>query len=338
MRVQLLVTLLAMLVGQSVPHSAAAQSDARQRQAAAEAYDRGTAAYLGSEYSRAAQWFETANRMAPAAPALMQAVRAHQRAENFPRAATLALRLSESYGDEPAAAEYSQSVLSELSNQYLRVDVLCDADCRVDLDGKLQEFHSFFLEPGSNHTVTANFDTGERTAEITGDAGESRTLEFEAPPPPPEPDIAPEGNGDGVGRVGLGPDDLEKKPLPPVITYIGAGLTGALLAGSILSMLDMNSAVDDYETAVAEWRDCQDDQTDCDPAALRTVAEQKLEDGLSKETRTFILWVATGAIAATTAVIAAFLTDWSSDAADDDLAVIVTPTADGAFGMIEARF
>ncbi|HEY2735655.1 MAG TPA: hypothetical protein VGI70_16775, partial [Polyangiales bacterium] len=68
--------------------------DARQRQAAAEAYDRGTAAYLEGSYEEAGKWFETANRMAPAAPALMQAIRAHEHYDNKARAATLALELS----------------------------------------------------------------------------------------------------------------------------------------------------------------------------------------------------------------------------------------------------
>jgi outer membrane protein assembly factor BamD (BamD/ComL family) len=57
--------------------SARAQ-DARQRQAAAEAYDQGTAAYLAGDYEKAAEWFETANRLAPAAPALIQAARSAQ--------------------------------------------------------------------------------------------------------------------------------------------------------------------------------------------------------------------------------------------------------------------
>lgn len=90
-----------------VLHTPALAQDARQRQAAAEAYDRGTAAYLDGEFTEAAQWFETANRMAPAAPALMQAIRSHQRAgepDNFTRAATLALRLSQEYAEDPAAS------------------------------------------------------------------------------------------------------------------------------------------------------------------------------------------------------------------------------------------
>jgi hypothetical protein len=54
--------------------------DARQRQAAAEAYDQGTSAYLSGDYVKAAEWFETANRLASAAPALIQSARSLQQA------------------------------------------------------------------------------------------------------------------------------------------------------------------------------------------------------------------------------------------------------------------
>jgi outer membrane protein assembly factor BamD (BamD/ComL family) len=72
------------------PEAALAQGS---RSAAAEAYDRGTAAYLDGSYEKAAQWFETANRLAPAAPALMQAVRAHHKAGSALKASSLALQL-----------------------------------------------------------------------------------------------------------------------------------------------------------------------------------------------------------------------------------------------------
>src|SRR5436190_20809476 len=85
--------------------------DARQRQAAAEAYDQGTAAYVAGDYEKAAEWFETANRMSPAAPALIQATRAHQQAGHSARAATLALRLTTEYGSEQAAQQVGQGVL-----------------------------------------------------------------------------------------------------------------------------------------------------------------------------------------------------------------------------------
>src|SRR5262249_55564611 len=92
-----------------------AQSDTRQRQAAAEAYDQGTAAYLSGDYEKAAEWFETANRMSPAAPALIQAARAHQQAGHLVRAATLALRLTLEHSDDATAMQFGQGLLERLA-------------------------------------------------------------------------------------------------------------------------------------------------------------------------------------------------------------------------------
>jgi hypothetical protein len=272
----------------------------------------------------------------------MQAVRAHRNAGNEARAATLALRLSENYGEEEAVNEYAQSVLGELTDRFVRIDVVCD-DCRLDLDGTLQEFHSFYLEPDTTHTLEAHFETGRRSTEIYGSAGETQTIEFEAPPPPPTTrsgssgvTLPPDDGTGGARRV-----DREEKPLPPIVTYVGAGLTGVLLLGSVLSTIDMNSGVSDFEDAAKEATDACDatpPSPDCD--SLFADAQDKLDEGQSKETRSTILWVATGVVAAGTAVVGLFLTNWSGDEEEekDDFAFGVMPTSGGAAAHLQGRF
>ena len=103
--------------------------DAQQRQAAAAAFDRGTTAYLQQDYATAARWFETANDLAPAAGALLQAIRAHERAANELRAASLALRLIEQFGEDARAATAAQEVLEELAPKFLRIEVDCERLC-----------------------------------------------------------------------------------------------------------------------------------------------------------------------------------------------------------------
>src|SRR5258706_9942838 len=149
--------------------TAAAQPSAQDQQSAADAYDRATASYLAHDYVRAAQWFETANRLAPAAAALTQAVRSHERAGNLLRAATLALRLQALYSNDHSAARTANEVLRAHAGQLARIDVDCDA-CTVQLDGTLEEFPAFFVQPGSDHTVTASFATGTRTEQVRGEA------------------------------------------------------------------------------------------------------------------------------------------------------------------------
>jgi hypothetical protein len=310
-------TLLAALCAASLTH--AQEGDARARQAAAEAYDQGTSAYVAKDFEKAAQWFETANRLSPAAPALIQGARAHFKAGNLPRAATLALQLTRAYGSEPAALDVGNGLLDEISHKLLRVDVSCEG-CTLDVGGTLQEFASFFLPPNEAHTVTASFETGERSSEVSGSAGETKTLSFEAPPQTPTvvgpSDRDPTTPDEPPPDDGTEPRDISKKPLPPIVTYIGAGVTVALLAVSIASTVDVFARADKYEEAAdVANRACMGGAANC--RTLHDSAEKMLVDGEPYETRTTVLWIVTGAVGAATGIIALTLTDWSDDEDDD---------------------
>jgi tetratricopeptide (TPR) repeat protein len=296
-----------------VAHSAVAQ-DARQRQAAAEAYDQGTAAYLSGDYVKAAEWFETANRLAPAAPALIQAARSLQQAGESARAATLALRLTTEYASDSAAVEFGEGVLEQLAGQLLRIDVVCDG-CTLDVNGTLQEWPSFFVAADEAHVITASFETGDRRAEVGGQAGEVKTVEFEAPPPQASAN-RDDGDGTTPSRWPQAPADGEAKPLAPVFTFVGIGLTAALVIGSIASTVDTNAGVEPYEQAAAVYRMECDGVTSDRCNDLRMDARSKLEAGEDKETRTNVLWIATGVVGAATAAVALLLTDWNGDAAE----------------------
>lgn len=314
----------------------AQEGDARQRQAAAEAYDQGTAAYVARDYEKAAQWFETANRLSPAAPALIQSARSHFKAGNLPRAATLALQLTLAYAQEPAALEVGNALLQETAPALLRVDVMCEG-CSLDVDGTLQEQPSFFLPPDVVHKVTASFETGEQSSDVSGAAGETQSLTLEAPPPPPvvvepEPTSEPEpieSSPSGIQR------DSSKKPLPPLVTFIGAGVTGALLIGSILSTVDMYSLADEYKTAANASNRCTGSTSQC--AALYEKADELRKGGEPTELRTTILWIATGAAGAATAAIALFLTDWSGDDDSSRAQLQLLPTIDPVRGSAGVR-
>ena len=316
--------------------AAHAQTEARKREAAAQAYDQGTTAYVAQDYEKAAEWFETANRMSPAAPALIQATRAHQQAGHLARAATLALALVQTYPDEPTASQFGEGLLTDLGPKLVRIDVDC-GECTLDVDGTLQENHSFFVEPDDEHVVTASFETGERKETVAGAAGESKSLTFEAPPP-----------GETGGELtppGIGGGTSDGKPLSPVITYVGIGLTAALLVGSIASTLDVYSGADEYKDAADKWSKTCDKlnpppNSECDP--LLDDAKDKLDAGQGKETRTTALWVATGAVAAVTTIVALTLTDWSGDASEESMArrmrVVVGATDKGASLTVKGTF
>jgi tetratricopeptide (TPR) repeat protein len=320
----------------SVPAATLGQSETRERQAAAEAYDQGTASYLSGDYPKAAEWFETANRLSPAAPALIQAARAHEQAGHATRAATLSLRLTLEYPDEAAAVKFAQGLLDQLAPRFLRVEVTCTG-CSLDVDGTLQESQIFFVEPGAPHTVTASFETGERTQTVEGAAGEIKTLEFEAPP---RPIVPPTESG---AMAGAPIDSSSGKPFGPPVTFIAGGITVLLLAGSIVSTVDMQAGVDPFEEAARKSTECMEAMME-DPAAcaeLRQDAQDQYDAGQSKETRTTILWAVTGGAAVATAVIGLLLTDWSGNGNDSasagGLQFLVTPTHGGATLSMKGR-
>jgi hypothetical protein len=330
------VTAVAVLtMSLAVLESTAAAQDARQRQAAAEAYDRGTAAYLEGAYAEAGQWFETAHRMAPAAPALMQAIRAHEHNDNHARAATLALELAHSYRDDKAASDFAAGVLSKNAGSLLRIDVTCDEDCKLDLDGKLQEFLSFFVVPGSPHKLTATFETGSRTASLEGEAGETRSIAFEAPPPAPAAAFSTEHGSESGAKA-----KSSRPPLSPLYTWIGVGVTGALGIATIISGVDANSGVPGYkDAAAAAQSECEMTPPGMACAELQAKAKSLLEEGQSKELRTNVLIGVTAFAAVGTGVIALFLTDWSGTSSEHAATSFgLSPVPGGVMSVVKGKF
>lgn len=324
-----------------------AEPGTRERQAAAEAYDKGSTAYLAGDYTTAAQWFETAHRMAPNSAALLQATRAYEHAENLPRAATLALQIVQQYSEDAEAVAYAQGLLDELAPRLVRIDVSCDG-CRLELEGKLIEQSSFFIEPGKKQKLVAEFNTGRRVGNVHGDAGTTRLIELEAPPegappapvvdmgpPEPQPEAEPKPEEEPEERPRK-KDEGGGKPFGPLVTWIGVGITGVGLALSVLSTIDTMGGVGEYEDAAKAARECTGDCTMQDARA-----KALLDDGQSKEGRTTILWIATGGAGAITATIALFLTDWSGGEGKGDKAELrwdVRPLAGGASGTLSGRF
>ena len=317
--------------------------DARQRQAAADAYDKGTTAYVDQAYDEAAVWFETANRLAPAAPALMQAIRAHEKNNNGARATTLALELQSAHREDASANEFAQGVLDKNAASLLRVQVNCDEDCKLDLDGKLQEYLTFFVSPDDRHRLTATFETGSKTAAFQGAAGETKELTFAAPPAPPVKPIVIAKEPSAEDSEGTG-----KKPLPPLATWIGLGVTVALGAATTISGVDALNGVKPYEDAAKAWNACT--AAMMQPGACPTEeanAKDLLDKGRSRELRTNILIGATAAAAVGTGVIAFLLTDWSGSEEKAQNARIrertytrlqIAPHPGGLSTILEGRF
>lgn len=272
----------------------AAEPSAADRDAAATAYDRGTSAFLSHDYARAAQWFETAYRLAPNPQALLGAMRAHERNGDLMRAGTLALRAAAFHADDPAAARAASATLAQATPLFLRVDVTCtategSADCTVELDGVLASHTSFFVTPDTAHRIVAAFATGNAETSVTGAAGETRGVTLEAPPPPPE-GVAEAGDEDGPLRVAA----ADPGGLSPAFFAVSGVLTVAAAGTLIWSGVDTLAGVGPYEA---------------DPTP------ERLADGQGRELRTNVLIGVTGALAVTTVVLGIF-TDWDGSPAE----------------------
>ena len=285
-------------------------------QAASEAYDRGSSAYLSRNYRQAAQYFEMADRLAPSAAALRQALRAHQRAGNELRAANLALRLRDRYPDERQAARDAERALEGASSSYYRVEVRCDG-CSVLLDGAVLDHRVFFVEPDTEHTVVGHFDTGDVEETVRGAAGEQRELTLEAPAPsaaPVEP-AADAATSPPPERPLASPPADDGGGLSPVFAIVAGVLTLGAAGATTWSGLDALGGVDDYEA---------------DPTM------EALEAGQSRERRTNVLIGVTAGLAAVTIALALF-TDFDGDAESDaSLRAAIAPLpGGGAAGMLE---
>ncbi len=291
-----------------------------ERQAAAEgAYDRGTRAFRSGDYAAAARWYETANNLAPAAAALLQAVRAHERARNVARAATLSLHLRETYGEERMRSE--TAVLDREQSNLLRVDITCES-CELEVDGDAETLRSLYLAPDVEHAILAHFSTGDVESRVQGRPGERRELALEAPAapvtPPAETELTPppvtEPQPAQQTRADRRRPSEDEGGLPVWVTITGASLTAIALGVTIWSGVDTLDKADVYEMMPTQ---------------------ERLDEGRDLELRTNVLIGTTIGFGVTTAVLAMF-TDWDATSDDEEAptAARITPVA----GPIEGGF
>ncbi len=279
--------------------------------AAAAAFQQGQRAQLAQDFSRAADFFELADQAAPSAAALRSAIRSHQAAGHAARAATLALVAEARDAADAQSAQLAHAVLAELGPRLARVHLTCTPDCAVSVDQHavrdgIAGALAFFVDAGT-HTLASRWPgRGERTRTLEAVAGQSVELALEAPPPvvvapTPAPVIvvAPP-----VTRPMTDPhvDAHPRRPLSPVVFWVGLGATVATGAVLVWSGLDTLSARDTY---------------------VATPTETLYRSGVSSELRTNVLVGTAAAVGAATVLIGALFTDWSGPRRD----VALLPTA-----------
>lgn len=247
--------------------------------AAAEAYDRGSAFYLNGDYDRAARWFETAYRLAPAAPSLVQALRAQLRAGHALRAANLALRLFGLHGDDEEARSLAQEVVASNSGAFVHLVVEC-ADCELEVDGRAWSYREAMLVPVTEHRVRITEGERSESHSVRGQPGQRITLG------PPRDAIDPPADDPTPPPVAGG-----SRGIPPWVSAVGLGVTLVSAGVLIWSGIDTLDGVDAFN-------------------AMPTI--EAFEAGEAKELRTNVLVGITAGLAVVTLLLAA-VADWDSD-------------------------
>jgi hypothetical protein len=310
-----------------------AEPSAEEVREAGISFDAGRTAFREDRFEEAAEHFERADTLAPNAQVLLNAMVARAEAGQSDRAASLGALILERYPDDTAVRGEAERIVADAKPRQHRLTVVCDEPCAVLvgtrlLHGPRAEKQIVFLKPGQ-YAIKASFGD-KRVADKTAiaKAGSESELSFVAPPrsaAEAEPMDAPVSASDEPGPLDTGARPEAKKPLSPVVFFVGAGLTAAAAGVSIWSALDtQNNPGPD----VVRER-CRGLGTSC----------PEYQDGLDKQLRTNVLWGVTGALGVTTALVGILFTDFSggedatSDIARPQLGVAPFVAGAGSVGL-----
>lgn len=293
---------LSLLSPEARAQSVDASSAQENVRAAGNAYDKGTARYALRDYASAADWFELADRLAPATPALESAIRAHRQVgspAHLARAATLAVKLRARAGSELATARFADEVVGSVADAMTRLTIQCDR-CQVEIDGAVEVERDLFLIPGE-HRVVGHFSDGRTlTKSVVANAGKREALDWmsaPAPAPPPvassaspskAPDTAPPGRFDSGAT--------SSSRLAPAYAITFAGITAGLGAATAVSWF--GDALPAGRTLIRN----------AESTHLADPGQESRVHGA--ETRTTVLLVATACVGAAALVIGTFFTEW----------------------------
>jgi hypothetical protein len=299
---------------------------------AAKAFAQAQEVMLTGDLARAADLYELADELAPSAPALRNAARARLGANHHAMAATHAAELLRRYPSDKESRGVAEAILGKLAPQLTQFDVACTEPCKLAIDGKAassgaRERHLFFTQPGGR-TIEATFDGDRRVQrQVTALAGQTSTLQLEAPPRPAEP-VAPARSGAGTSSHGAPAAALspERAPSP---ARTGRGISRAWFIGAVVVTAGLGAASALQGMATLDTRD----QIRAATAAGEPVrAMQLYDDGRGQQLRTNILLGATAAAGVSTLALA-FVTRWSgSTGARKEVAV--TPASGGGLSVV----
>jgi hypothetical protein len=285
---------------------------------AAQEFDAGRRAFQLEDYASAADHFENAHRDVPSPEALRLAIRAHDLAGNAERAATLAALALRAYPDDSGTVALAQEYLKKLEPGLHRLTIACKPACSVVVDKRsvLEDpvSEGVVFVPAGPHVVVAVWSGGrEHSERVVGQAGVSTSLSFRAPPPSTKTKGTAESSTTSPHE-----EPPASSGLPPVLTYVGLGLTTVLAGATIWSGIDTKN---NPGRDVVEER-CLDLGENC----------PEYQQGLDSQRRTNLLLGVTAGGAVLTGVVALF-TDWGREAPTSTGTVLTPAVLAGGAGL-----
>jgi tetratricopeptide (TPR) repeat protein len=302
-RVAAAVGLAALAAAASAPSQAFAQSippTEEARRDAAKAFTEGTKAFAAGDYELAARRFDEADRLAPHPNAVWNLARALEHAGHAARAADAYARFLREAPPDAHDRDAATRALDQLEPTLLRIDVQAPGFDRVLVDDHAVEGRSAYADPG-HHVVEGHAGETVVKADADGNAGAvvAITLALPAPPPSPAPVPAPAPEAASAPPPALAPAPAPP-PSPsshgwsPVVFYVSAGVTAALLGTAIgLGVDTLSFKSGTYDGASAGPQQLAD-----------------YDDGVARMNRTNVMFAIAGAGAVFTAVTGIWLTDW----------------------------
>jgi hypothetical protein len=324
MRIRLVALARAVVLAGStlVASNAAAGPTPAQVKAASDAFKSGADAYKANSFEEAASSFEAADDEVPSPKALRFAIRARDAANQGSRAATLAALALERHGDDADTVALAKEILAKYEPQLHKVEVSCASPCLLAVGmrivhGEASTRWTVYLDPGKA-SIGASFlgKIAARDRAVEAKAGSASRLRFELPKDGGGAPPKPQGSSGSKPspRADAGASDAPKRSepstpkdgtpgtksdsgggVPPVLFFVGLGVTAGLAGASVWSGIDTQSSpgVDAVRAA------CAGQDENC-PLYV---------EGQNKEIRTNALIGVTAAAGVGTVVIA-LLADW----------------------------
>ena len=246
------------------------------------------AAAKDRRFRAAAELYESAYKKAPDPKTLFSAASAWQKSGDSTKAANAYARYLKDAPEKAPSRDKARKELDALAPKLGQLSLKAEGATSASLDGEALELPLppvLYVNPGA-HELAAKF--GERRAmeRTVAAPGALTSVTLAAPetkpPPPPPPAVA-------MVEPPPPPRAERRKPLPPLVVYLGAGAT--VIAGglTVLSALDTSSQKDTFDSERSQ---------------------ANLDAGKSKQLRTNVLLAVTGGVAVFTGVAAVFLVDW----------------------------